>query len=53
VSWHCNSGKRVAKIRCDGEIYYLGSFDDLIEAAVVYDIAARKYHGEFAVTFFN
>lgn len=31
-----------------GKVEFLGSFSDKIEAAKVYDEAARKHHGEFA-----
>ena len=40
--------KYAAKIQKDGKRYCLGSFDDEIEAAVVYDIKAMELFGEFA-----
>ena len=49
-----NGGKcwRV-RIRVNGKRIYLGSFKDEIEAAKVYDIAAKKYYGEFAALNFK
>lgn len=52
VSWRKANGKWVSQISFNNERYHLGYFDDPIEAAIVYDIAAKKYHGEFAVTNF-
>lgn len=36
------------RIRANGKRIYLGSFEDEMEAAKIYDIAAKKYHGEYA-----
>jgi hypothetical protein len=40
--------KFAAVIAVGQEEIYLGSFSTAAEAAIVYDEAARKYHGEFA-----
>jgi hypothetical protein len=43
------SNKWVAQINANGRRIHLGVFDDEVDAAKVYDAAAKKYHGEFAV----
>jgi hypothetical protein len=51
VYWHKKSKKYTAAISANGKRYYLGYFDDEIEAAVAYDIKAMVLFGEFA--YFN
>lgn len=41
--------KWFARITIDGKNIYLGGFHDKDEAALAYNVAAVKYHGEFAV----
>lgn len=50
VCWHKGFDKWTARIRVDRKQINLGCFSTAEEAAKVYDVAARKYHGEFAVT---
>ncbi len=41
-------GRWVAKIQINRKCIWLGHFDNEIDAARVYDTAAKKHHGEFA-----
>jgi hypothetical protein len=49
VYWHRQRKKWCAQIKVNGKRKHLGLFTDKGEAACVYNAAARKYHGEFAV----
>lgn len=48
VGFLLGKGKYQARIRHNGKRHYLGSFTNAKEAALAYDAAARKFHGEFA-----
>ena len=48
VSWAADRGKWVAVICVDKCQRWLGAFDDPAEAAIAYNEAALRYHGEFA-----
>jgi hypothetical protein len=48
VSWREDRKKWAVKIMADGKTYNLGCYKDEIQAAKVYDRAAKIYHGEFA-----
>lgn len=48
VSWHDHHGKWQARIQHDGRQFFLGYFDDPVEAALAYDQAAEQHFGPFA-----
>ncbi len=48
VSWFKRDKKWVAQIKIDGKKKHLGYFDCKVEAAIAYNEAAIKHHGEFA-----
>jgi hypothetical protein len=50
VSWNRSRQKWLAQIKHDGQVRYLGFFDDPSAAHAVYCEAADKYFGEFART---
>ena len=48
IYWHKGHGKWVARVWLTGSQHSLGLFTDEVEAARVYDDAAREKFGEFA-----
>lgn len=48
VHWHNYHKKWASKLRRYNKVIHLGYFENEIEAAKAYDIAAKKYHGDFA-----
>jgi hypothetical protein len=49
VSRHRVGKRWQAALRFNGKSIYLGLFDTAVEAAAVYNFAAKRLHGEFAV----
>lgn len=52
VCWHSYNRIWVAQIRIDQKNVTIGNSHDILEAALIYDRAARRFHGEFAQTNF-
>lgn len=48
VSQNKRRGKWEARIKANSRYYFLGYFNDPIEAAYAYDLAAIRYHGDYA-----
>jgi hypothetical protein len=50
VTWHKGAKKWVAQIRFNKKRFYLGLFDDALDAAKAHDKKCIELHGEFALT---
>jgi hypothetical protein len=48
VTWNKKTNKWIARIYVDRKGIHLGSFEYKVDAALAYNEAAFKYHGEFA-----
>jgi len=48
VSFRKDRGVWVAEITCSGKKYYLGYFQNINDALLAYNNAAKQLHGEFA-----
>lgn len=53
VDWQEHRKKWRSTIKVNRKQIFLGRFEDVIDAAKAYDIAARFYFGEFALTNFQ
>lgn len=45
---YLRNNKYIASISKNGRTFHLGTFENEIEAAMIYDSMAKKFHGEFA-----
>lgn len=52
VSWHKPKGRWQSRVRCDGQWYLMGYFDDEEQAALAYDAGAIQLFGAYALTNF-
>lgn len=50
VDWHKPNHKWRARIRLNNKLIYLGSYNDIKDAAAAYEIASKQYHGKFSRT---
>lgn len=48
VSWHKQRQKWTARIMAGNRYLYLGLFSEIKDAAIAYNVAAKKYHKDFA-----
>lgn len=48
VSWHKATGKWQVKIGFQKSVIYIGEYNNVTDAALAYNEAARKYFGDFA-----
>lgn len=53
VSWSAKKNRWVAQVQADGKLTHLGYFEGECEAALAFDAAARRLHGDFAKTNFQ
>lgn len=49
VYWSARKSRFICGIQVERKKHYLGSFIEAADAALAYDAAAIRYHGEFAV----
>lgn len=53
VAWDKNRGRWQVRLWIGGRQRSMGCFDSEVDAALAYDEAVRRHHGEFAVTNFG
>lgn len=50
VTWYSRNEKWRASISVNNKVLWLGLFVNPVDAAIAYDLAAKRYYGEFAKT---
>jgi hypothetical protein len=48
VYWRASENKWIARVRYEKKSYYVGKFDNELEAAIARDKKAKEIHGDFA-----